>query len=67
MASFIDKVVPTSLGGTLDEGTLNADQKKQLSEMQKAQAGQTGMKKGGRVSLTAKRRDGCCIKGKTRA
>jgi hypothetical protein len=46
----------------------NQAYKKQLSEMQKAQNGQTGMKKGGKVSLASKRRgDGCCIKGKTRA
>lgn len=66
MASFLDKVVPTSLGGTLDEGTLNAEQKKLLAQ-QKAQMGQTNMKKGGKVSSVSARADGCCIRGKTRA
>jgi hypothetical protein len=66
MASFIDKVVPTSLGGTLDESTLNDEQKKLLAQ-QKAQAGQVGMKKGGKVKSASQRADGCCIRGKTRA
>jgi len=46
----------------------NEDYKKQLADMQKAQSGQTGMKKGGKVrSSASKRADGCCTKGFTRA
>jgi len=45
----------------------NEDYKKQLADMQTAQAGKTGMKKGGKVSSASKRADGCCIRGKTRA
>lgn len=66
MASFIDTVIPTSLGGTLDESTLDDSQKKLLAQ-QKAQAGKAGMKKGGKVSSASKRADGCAIRGKTRA
>jgi len=66
MASFFDRVVPTSLGGTLDESTLNDEQKKLLAQ-QKVQAGQGGMKKGGKVKSASQRADGCCIRGKTRA
>jgi len=46
----------------------NEDYKKQLADMQKAQSGQTGMKKGGKVrSSASKRADGCAVKGFTRA
>ena len=39
--------------------------KKQLADMQAAQAGPK-MKKGGLVSSASKRADGCAVKGKTR-
>jgi hypothetical protein len=39
--------------------------KKQLADMQAAQAG-SKMKKGGVVSSASKRADGCAIKGKTK-
>ena len=39
--------------------------KKQLADMQTAQAGPK-MKKGGVVSSASKRADGCCVKGKTK-
>ena len=63
MDGVIAKVIPTSLGGALDESTLNPYQKK-LLEQQKAQM---GMKKGGKVSSASKRADGCAIRGTTRA
>ena len=36
-------------------------------DVEKAQAGQTGMKAGGKVSSASKRADGCAVRGKTRA
>lgn len=45
----------------------NEDYKKQLAAMQQANAGQTKMKKGGKVKSASARADGCCVKGKTRA
>jgi hypothetical protein len=63
MESPLLKVLPTSLGGTLDESTLNDEQKKLLAQ----QKMQKGMKKGGKVKSASARADGCCIRGKTRA
>jgi hypothetical protein len=63
MKSVIAAVIPTSLGGTLDESTLNSEQKQMLAAQHKANA---GMKKGGMVSSASKRADGCAIKGKTK-
>jgi hypothetical protein len=63
MQSPLLKVLPTSLGGTLDESTLNDEQKKLLAQ----QKMQKGMKKGGKVKSASARADGCCVRGKTRA
>jgi hypothetical protein len=63
MKSVIQAVVPTSLGGTLDESTLNPEQKRMLEAQKKANV---GMKKGGKVSSASKRADGIAVKGKTR-
>jgi hypothetical protein len=65
MKSVIQAVIPTSLGGTLDESTLNSEQKRMLEAQKKANV---GMKAGGKVkaSSASKRADGCAIKGKTK-
>jgi hypothetical protein len=52
---------------TKDLETENANYKKQLAEMQQANAGQTKMKKGGKVKSASSRADGIAIRGKTRA
>jgi hypothetical protein len=66
---IVDKLTDTSANDArmaeLEKN--NEDYKKQLADMQKTQAGQTKMKKGGKVSSASKRADGCCIRGKTRA
>jgi hypothetical protein len=64
MEGIIAKVIPTSLGGTLDESTLSPEQKSMLEAQKKANA---GMKSGGKVSSASKRADGCAIRGKTKA
>jgi hypothetical protein len=68
-APIIDKLTNTSDAdakmSALEKD--NEDYKKQIANMQNAQAGKTGMKKGGKVSSASKRADGCCIRGKTRA
>ena len=63
MKSVIQAVIPTSLGGTLDESTLNSEQKRMLEAQKKANV---GMKAGGKVSSASKRADGIAVKGKTR-
>jgi hypothetical protein len=66
---IVDKLTDTSANdarmSALEKD--NEDYKKQLAEMQKANAGQTKMKTGGKVKSASARADGCCIKGKTRA
>jgi len=69
-APVVDKFLDTSANdarmAALEKD--NEDYKKQLADMQKAQSGQTGMKKGGKVrSSASKRADGCAVKGFTRA
>jgi hypothetical protein len=60
MESLIKRVIPTSLGGTLDESTLSPEQKSMLEAQKKA--------KGGMIKSSAsKRADGCAIRGKTKA
>lgn len=64
ITGIVKSVVPTSLGGTLDEGGLSDEQKAALKQQL---AAQRGMKKGGMVkSSVSKRADGCCVKGKTK-
>ena len=65
---IVDKITDTSESdarmAALEKN--NEDYKKQLAAMQQANAGQTKMKTGGKVSSASKRADGCCVKGKTK-
>jgi len=63
MKGIVSAVVPTSLGGTLNESTLSPEQKKMLEAQKQANA---GMKAGGKVSSASKRADGIAVKGKTK-
>jgi len=63
MKPVIASVIPTSLGGTLDESTLSPEQKKMLEAQKQTNV---GMKAGGKVSSASKRADGIAVKGKTR-
>jgi hypothetical protein len=65
MKSVIASVIPTSLGGTLDESTLSPEQKKMLEAQKQTNV---GMKAGGKVkaSSASKRADGIAQRGKTR-
>jgi hypothetical protein len=61
------------IGAVLEEAGLTKDGKKSGKgqaytdeDVQKAQAGQTGMKAGGKVSSASSRADGCAVKGKTK-